>query len=486
MKASSIKLFISAILSAGLLSCSSGGGDQVAGIGGSGYISTGTVTGFGSVFVNGVEFETDSSSFEVEDNIDATQSDLKIGMVVQVSGTINPDGITGNATFIHYSDDLEGPIASITENADLTEKTLSILGKSVVIHNADTVFEGTTYTALTVGNVIEISGFYDNNNILQASYVEFKSISSNANNIFEITGIINNLDPVNKTTFTVQGINIDAGAATLSELPNGLQDGLLVEIKGTFSGSTITAAEIEGDDSELVDDGNEVSIEGYITDHVPGISFKINGMPVDLTNANLALVPETLEMLNGIKVEVEGTISNNILLASKIESRSGNSEVSAVVDSVDIANKRLTVSVIAGEPSITVQLTTATLTEDELSENQLDLSLIAVNTDFVEVRGYESGAGTITATRVKRVTGEKTELQGVITDTVDNTSITILGVVFPVDASTEYENELEASITYAEFKSSITLGQSVISIDDALVDDTNPVGFADSVEIETP
>lgn len=485
MKALSIKYFFPAIFGAGLIACSSGGGDQVAGIGGSGYISTGTVTGFGSVLVNGTKFETGLSSYEVEGNVHATQSDLRIGMVVQVSGTVNPDGLSGTATNIHYSDDLEGPISSISENADMTEKTLSVLGKTVIIHNADTVFEGTTYAALAPGNVIEISGYYDNANNLRASYVEFKSISSSVNTIFEISGVITGLTGNN---FNVQGVNIDATTATLSDIPNDLlQDGLLVEVKGTFAASTITATEIEGDNSELADDGSEVSIEGYVTDFVNNSDFKISGQSIDASGATTTFLPDSIVLKNGIKIEAEGTISNGVLIATEIESRSGNSEVTAVVDSVDVANNRLTVSVIASGPSITVQLTTATLTEDELSENQLDLSQIVVDTDFVEVRGFESDTSTITATRVKRVSGEKTELQGVITDKVDDNSVTVLGVVFPIDLDTEYEDEFEGVIpNYAQFISAITLEQSIISIEDALINDTNPVGFADSIEIETP
>lgn len=482
MKSLFLKSIIPVIITAGIVACSGGGGNQVAGIGGSGYISDGTVTGFGSVFVNGVEFETNSSTFEVEDNVGAIQSDLRIGMVVQVNGSVNPDGISGTATNIHYSDDLEGPITVITENADFTEKTLTVLGKTVVIHNADSVYESTTYAALAVGNVIEISGYYDNAGVLRASYIEFKSISSNASNIFEIAGVISGLSG---ETFTVQGVNIDATTATKSNLPNGLQNGLVVEIKGTFVAGTITATEIEGNDSELLDDGSEVSVEGYITDYVSDSDFKINGQQINASSASL--IPATLVLQNGIKVEAEGAVDNGVLVATEIESRSGNSEVTAVVNGVDTVNNRLTVSIVASEPSITVQLTTATLTEDELSENQLDLSLIAVGTDFVEVRGFESGVSTITATRVKRVTGEKTELQGVITGKVDNTSITVLGIVFPVDINTEYEDEFEVTIPdfFSLFPDTIILDQSIISIEDALIPDTNPVGFADSVEIES-
>jgi len=472
-----IKSILTTVITAALVSCG-GGSNDLAGIGGSGYVSDGTVTGFGSVYVNGVKFETNSAIFEVEDNINATQTDLRIGMVVQVFGDIN----TSTATRIHYSDDLEGPITSINENADLTEKTLTILGTTVIVDKSDTVYENTSYSALANDNVIEVSGYYDNTNVLHASYVEFKSAVSNTSDVFEVSGIITNLGG---SSFTVQGISINAEAAVLSDLPNGLQNGIDVEVKGRLNGSVIDAVEVEGNNDELSDDGSDVSIEGIITDYVDDNNFKIKGQLINATTATK--LPSVLTLKNGIKVEAEGTISNGVLNATEIESRSGDSEVTAVVTSVDIDNKVLTVSVVAGQPSITVQLTSATLTEDGIDSGQLDLSNITTNTDFVEVRGFESGTRTITATRVKRLTGEKTELQGVITAKDDDISITILGIVFPVDINTEYEDEFEATIPdfFSLFPDTVILDQSIISIEDAVNVDTNPVGFADSVEIES-
>ena len=486
MKKLFIKSILTTVITAGLVSCG-GGSNDLAGIGGSGYVSDGTVTGFGSVYVNGVKFETNSATFEVEDNTSANQSFLRIGMVVQVSGSINPDGITGSATNIHYSDDIEGPVTSINENADLTEKTLSILGKTVVIHSADTVFEGTTYASLADNDVIEVSGYYDETNVLQASYVELKSAPTG---IVEISGPINNLSGSN---FTVQGVNVNATSAVLSDLENGLQNGITVEVKGTYSGTTINATEIEGDNRELSDDGSEVSVEGYITNYVSDSDFKINGQQINAFGATKT--PNLLVLKNGAKVEAEGTVTNGILIATEIESRSGDAEVTALINFADIANNRFTVSV-AGQ-SVTVQLTTATLFEDEITSNPLSINEIfaSVGVHYAEVRGFESASNTITATRVKRIVGEKTELQGILRSQILDTSITVLDVVFPVLAAAPEETEYsyedingneQAFADHNAFIAATTDDQSVVSIEDKAAGSGNAVGIADSVEIEIP
>ena len=57
-----------------------GGGLAGGGIGGTG-VTSGAISGFGSVFVNGIEFETAGTSFDVDDDPAAVEGDLGIGMV---------------------------------------------------------------------------------------------------------------------------------------------------------------------------------------------------------------------------------------------------------------------------------------------------------------------------------------------------------------------------------------------------------------------
>jgi Domain of unknown function (DUF5666) len=479
---------VSALTAAIMVSACGGdgslGGGDTAGIGGSGFISSGTVTGFGSVFVNGVEFETNSAIFDIEDDLNKTQADLRVGMVVQVEGTINSDGTTGTATGIQYSDDIEGPVSSIVENVDATEKTLDVLGKTVIVSRADTAFEGSnfTYDSIALNNVIEVSGFIDQNGALRASYIELKSISFNAASIFEIKGFITNLSG---TSFVVQGINVDASGANISDLPTGLQSNVLVEVKGRYNSTTntITASEIDAENNDLSDDADEVELEGLITRYVDNSDFDINGIPIDTVTASAVFTPAAPVLQLGDKVEVEGTISNGVLIAMEVEVRGGNAEASAVVDSINLTNNSFTMDIFNGN-LIIVQLTTATRMEDNAgSDDHLLLSELQIN-DFVDVRGFESGVSTITATQVKRESEVKeVELQGLVETPVPTNSVTVLGVTFLVDGATDYENASDVSINQAAFISAATTG-TVVSIKDKKSGEGNPLGTADEVEIE--
>ena len=96
MKKSMLYSAIATAATIGISACSSGGRD-VAGIGGSGYTSSGTITGFGSIYVNGVKFDTSSSTISIDDS-PGIEDDLAIGMRVTVNGTLNADGVNGTAT----------------------------------------------------------------------------------------------------------------------------------------------------------------------------------------------------------------------------------------------------------------------------------------------------------------------------------------------------------------------------------------------------
>ena len=115
------------------------------GIGGTGVISSGTITAFGSIVVNGTEFDTSNAAivFNGEElgvgDVIARDS-LDIGRVVTVEGTGNLDAITAVADRVTYSDNVRGPVESI-DNIDATTREIVVLGQIVIV-NVVTKFKG--------------------------------------------------------------------------------------------------------------------------------------------------------------------------------------------------------------------------------------------------------------------------------------------------------------------------------------------------------
>ncbi|MFU8765483.1 MAG: DUF5666 domain-containing protein, partial [Haliea sp.] len=128
-----------------------GGGDSVAvssppptgggggGIGGSGQSTTssGTIDGFGSIFVNGVRFDTDDAEVIVNGEVRGEEA-LRLGMVVLVSGEVDDDGVTGTAQRVLYDNELKGPISAIQIAPDGNSKLLTVLGVNVIVEKAGT------------------------------------------------------------------------------------------------------------------------------------------------------------------------------------------------------------------------------------------------------------------------------------------------------------------------------------------------------------
>ena len=56
----------------------------------------GTITAFGSVFVNGVEYDLSGSTIVVN-GVATTEDKLRVGQVVTVAGVVNGDLVTGQA-----------------------------------------------------------------------------------------------------------------------------------------------------------------------------------------------------------------------------------------------------------------------------------------------------------------------------------------------------------------------------------------------------
>ncbi|MCJ7453394.1 MAG: DUF5666 domain-containing protein, partial [Steroidobacteraceae bacterium] len=68
------------------------------------------ITGFGSVYVDGVRYDTTSASVTM-DGETATASQLRVGQYVEVKG--HAQGAAHHADVIRYHNVLEGPITSI-------------------------------------------------------------------------------------------------------------------------------------------------------------------------------------------------------------------------------------------------------------------------------------------------------------------------------------------------------------------------------------
>ena len=489
-----------------LSGCGGGGGsDVVGGIGGTGKIASGTITGFGSIFVNGIEYNTDSASILIDDSSGA-ESDLRVGMVVTVTGTVSD--ATGNASSVVYDDDVEGPVSGLAAlPVGATTRSFTVLGTDVVVDATGTIFDNSTpgFSFETIDNndVVEVSGFFDALGVLQATYIEKTGTLNPGTTEVELKGRVTGATGAGGTatfgeSFVVNGITVNIGdvnSTDLSDVPGGVvTDGMFVEVKGLWvNANTVDASRIEEESTTLGDDGDEVSVEGLVSGFTDiGSPFFVNGRPVDATTANFEPASLELNLANDLRVEAEGTInSSGVLVAEKIESRGGDVEVQAVVTSTTVNNSSLnegsvTVLLVANTQQLTVQTNSRTQFEDNTDAvESLRLSDIGSG-DYLEVRGLIDDGGAVIATEIRRdglngddLSDEDVILQGPVSSAIEP-SITILGVTFSTDAGTEFENLLDQSIPGSTFYGALSTGTLVKLKDDNVPGD----GIADEASLE--
>jgi hypothetical protein len=254
-----------------MVSCNSdgGGGGKLAGggIGGTGVISTGRITAIGSVEVNGTEFDTSNAEIiingeEIGVGDDFVPDNLELGMVVTVEGRIEDDE-SFVADRVIFSANVIGPVENISD-IDATTKEIVVLGQLVIV-NVITEFEETDFNTITEDDVVAVSGYFDDNGIIRATFLE-KTGDITSIVEFEVTGFVENLDP-DLETFMINGLSIDYSSIPDDDLPEGVPaEDQFVEVEGELVAGELIATSIALADELDGEDGDEVEIMGFVTE----------------------------------------------------------------------------------------------------------------------------------------------------------------------------------------------------------------------------
>jgi cytochrome c-type biogenesis protein CcmE len=379
MKSKKLKRFITILCSILLtVSCNSsgGGGGKVAGggIGGSGVISSGRITAFGSVEVNGTNFDTSNAEIiingvEIGVGDDFVPDNLELGMVVTVEGRIEDDE-RFVADRVIYNANVIGPVEDISD-IDATTKEIVVLGQTVIV-NVVTLFEGTDFNAIAEDDVVAVSGYFDDTGIIRATFLE-KTGDITSVLEFEVTGFVEDLDP-DLETFMINDLIIDYSLIS-DELPDGIPaDDQFVEVQGELVAGEIIAETIELADELDGEDGDEVEIMGFVTEVISVndiIKFKIGNQEVHVDSD-----PETVIYVDGAPSDItpgqllsaEGSLEDGILVAVEIEFwEPDQTEVEGIVDQVvfiDIDGELFPEFTLEGREDQVVQTDADTVFED--------------------------------------------------------------------------------------------------------------------------
>ena len=456
----------------GGIAYSGSGGGSSGGIGGTGVTSTGTIDGFGSIFVNGVEFETDESDVFLN-GASSTVSDLRLGMVVTVRGTVNEDGATGSANQVIFHSELIGPVSEIEIDQNHDSLVLTVLGVRVITERTATVLDGVSFDTLAVNDLIDVSGFFESSKQIRATNIQKSSTFVAGVSDVKLEGIVSALS---NSQFSLGTVFVDYSNADLSGVPEGkITEGLLVEAYGTLTGNVITANRVEVDE-ELrhgFDEGSDVTVMGAITGLVDLSQFVVNGVIVDASNAELE--PHALVLANGMIVEVEGIWNGSKLNAKAVKSRRGRVELQARVASVDTSGRSITVQYATG--TVTVAVSSTTLLKDN-TDQSTSLSLGTITSgNFLQIEASQLG-DTLLASRIQRDSADSDVLQAPVERFTRGVDMTLLGVTFSTDGA-KFKDSKNTAVGANAFFGQLQIGDLV-----KLTDEDVPDGTADEIEIE--
>jgi Domain of unknown function (DUF5666) len=168
---------------------------------GSPLVTIGTVTKFGSVIVNGIEWNSDNARVVVNGK-PATTKGLSLGMIVRVEGAREGDSARGVANSIQYESDLVGPMNAASIQRDGGIAKFSVAGQPIYA-DATTVLDGfAQIAALNDGDQLEISGYRDRFYALHATWIRKNSDGAD---VVRVKGLVS---AVSDRSFKVEGLTV--------------------------------------------------------------------------------------------------------------------------------------------------------------------------------------------------------------------------------------------------------------------------------------
>ena len=301
--------------------CGGGGGDSTSSAGSStpptatatGY-TQGTVTGFGSVVVNGVRFDDSSASVTDDAGTKTSASALHLGMRVEVDhSAVDSSSASAKAVAFRYGSLALGAVSAV----DATAGTVTVLGQVVDV-SSSTVFDDALaagLSAVAVGAVVEVHGLVDSaTGHISATRIE----SETGATAYKLRGTVAALDTSTKT-LSIGGAVINYGGLASTLVPSTLANGssLRVLLATTPVSGQWLAQSLGIKTAPKPADNTSAQVRGNITAFTSATSFTVGGLVVDARSASFPDGSSALAL--GVQVEVQGTVTNGVLVATKVE-----------------------------------------------------------------------------------------------------------------------------------------------------------------------
>ena len=382
MRYKTLALSLSAGLLLALAACGGGGASTptattpTATVSGAsaGAVSSGSISAFGSVFVNGHEFDTKSASVVDDDTGTSTTgtSGLEVGMVIDVKAASSSTDAKPVAGELHLHPMARGYV----DATDSAVNTITVMGQTVQLSSTTIVSDhracvsaavspctaitgqgGLTVTsgtgaAAVAGSYVAVHGYLfggaSGSTNIEAALVSIHDAppTTAAGAVFKAEGVIS---AVSANAITIGGLNVDLSAATCRVKGNaqacagmfsvGQVASAFAKAQPSLPVTGLTADVVVLRPKAVVETaGATVELEGKVTSVTASpASFVVRGINVDATG----LPAGTALPAVGDDVEVVGTVAStgtSIAATSlKIEHKAGSAKFGFEGDAGNVA-----------------------------------------------------------------------------------------------------------------------------------------------------
>lgn len=416
------------VLAISLSGCGVGSEDGGGLVATNAVVDKGVIDSFGSIFVNGVEYNTAGAIVHLRDDgidpkLGQNETDVKgfleKGMVVTVKGFKDDTGKKGIAQEVEFRNTLK---AKIDDNGiDLVNNTITVMGQKI------SVDDPAKLAGLVAGDVVEISGLPDDKGQIKATHLKKKDNVAE----FEAKGFVK-LIPGSTTSFTLllspnatSGITVNQAAG----VPLPAADSF-IEVKTlTTKGGEIEVTKAPEVETELHHDpvaNEKLSIEGFPASGTV-IDFVLNGQHVQTTPATVFVGGIAANFALARKLEAQGTVVSGVLMAEKITFKVVNGGLSKGV--VEKFGSIFVNGVEFKTQGATLHLRDDKTNPDRVLQTEADIATLLKPGMVVTVKGGFNNDGT---TGIAQEIEFRNTLEGAIDDKgVD--FVTVLGQKIAVD-----------------------------------------------------
>jgi hypothetical protein len=301
-----------ALLASALSACGGGGINLAAlpGTGGTGIVAEGSISGFGSVILNGIKFDDTQASAAgavLVDGASVTSAELRLGMVAAVRGERSLAApTTGTATSIEVWSVARGTVSDLS---DLSVSKLAgtfNVAEMKIRTTANTVLEGiNASTPWASGMSVVVWGLQATADASTWTATRVARVAASPD--WVLSGMVKLED---------DGVYLNDLLLTGAAL-TGLQQGTLVRVQGRFTDSdemAVSSVKVLAATSYAPSTGSELTLEGYVSTALVNGRFGLGQWVVDAS-----ALSSTAQIVVGAEVSVTGTYQNGVLQARALD-----------------------------------------------------------------------------------------------------------------------------------------------------------------------